>query len=220
MYVLHYWPDSASLIVRLVLEELGVPFQARRIDRAAGELDSPAYRALHPLGKIPVLETPDGPMFETAAILLYLSERHAALAPLPGTPDRAAFLKWLCFTSFNLHATLLEVFYPDRVAGPQAAAQVLAHAGPRVKGFLQVLERMVAREAPAFLSSAPSVLGYYLAVQMRWLAQLPPGSPGHVASTDYPALHAVLAALESRPAAQRAARAEALGPTLFTLAET
>jgi len=97
MYILHSWPDSASLIVDLVLQELGLPYTSRQIDRPAGALNSPEYRALHPLGLIPALETPDGPMFETAAILLYLTEQHG-LAPAPGTPDRAAFLTWLFFT--------------------------------------------------------------------------------------------------------------------------
>ena len=112
MYVLHESPDSASTMVRLVLEELGVPYRARLIDRAAGELASPAYRAMQPLGKIPAMETPDGVMFETAAILLYLSETHGRLAPQPGSPERAAFLKWFFFTSTNIHPTLLEIYYP------------------------------------------------------------------------------------------------------------
>jgi glutathione S-transferase len=216
MYILHASPDSASLIVRLVLEELGVPYQARSIDRAAGQLQSPAYRAMQPLGKIPALETPDGPMFETAAILLYLSEKHGALAPQPGDPDRAAFLSWLFFTAFNLHPALLAVFYPDHEAGAENAAAVVAHAAPKLHVYLNLLDSMVAFKAPGFLSPAPSILGYYLAVLMRWLGQMPAGSPAHVTSTDYPALHAILKALETRPAALAAAKAEALGPTIFT----
>ncbi|MEY3532451.1 MAG: hypothetical protein RI979_475, partial [Pseudomonadota bacterium] len=65
MYVLHYFPDTASLAPRMVLAELGVQHRCALIDREAGVLASPAYRALHPLGQIPALETPDGPMFET-----------------------------------------------------------------------------------------------------------------------------------------------------------
>ena len=76
MYILHYFPDTASLIVRLVLEELGTPYEARLIDREGGALSSPAYLAMQPLGLIPVLETPQGALFETAAMLLYLAERH------------------------------------------------------------------------------------------------------------------------------------------------
>ena len=209
MYVLHYSPDSASLIVRLVLEELGVAHEARKIDRAAGELDSPAYRAMHPLGKIPALQTPDGPMFETAAMLLYLSETHGRLAPQPGSPQRAAFLKWLFFTSTNLHTALLQFYYPDRTAGPACADAVKAAALAALKSQLSMLDAMVAREAPDWLSTAPSVLGYYIAVLMRWLA-------GPIDARDYPALLPVLAALETRPAARACAKAEGLGDTIFT----
>ncbi len=85
MLVLHYFPDTASLVLRMVLAELEIPHDARRINREAGQLDSPGYRALHPLGKIPAMETPDGPMFETSAMLLWLSDRfaRAALRPRP-----------------------------------------------------------------------------------------------------------------------------------------
>ena len=210
MYTLHYWPDSASLIVRLVLEELALPHELRLIDRAAGALNSAAYRALNPLGQIPALETPDGPMFETAAILLYLCDRHGALVPAPGSPARAAFLKWLFYTSSNIHPVLLQLFYPERTAGPDHAGAVLAHARVRMAELLGVLEAMVARDHPTFLSdSAPTALGYYLAVLLRWMAADFPVQT-------YPALQRVLRYLETRPATTKAAAAEALGPTPFT----
>lgn len=216
MYTLRYSPDSASLIVRLVLAELGVPYEARAIDREAGELASPGYRALHPLGKIPAMETPNGPMFESAAILLYLSDRHPGLAPGPDAPDRAAFLKWLFFTSTNIHTAVMEIFYPERVAGEAAAGAVLAHASARLRTLLSALN--VAAEAnPDWLSAdRPSTLGYYIAVLMRWLGQCDKGTLAHVDAADYPALHAVLAMLEKRPAALAVAQAEGLGDTIFT----
>ena len=217
MYTLHYFPDTASLIVRLVLRELKLPFTELLIDREAGALDSPAYRAMQPLGKIPAMETPDGAMFETAAILLYLSDRHPGLAPAPESPDRAAFLKWFFFTSTNVHPTLLDLFYPDRAAGPESADAVLTHAHERMQSFLTLLDHMVADDRPEWLSDTrPSLLGYYLAVLIRWLASCPPGSPAHFTSRDFPALHRALAYLETCPAALDAALAEALGPTIFT----
>lgn len=212
MYVLHYWPDSASLIVRLVLEELGQPYEARLIDRAAGAQNSPTYRALNPLGQIPAMETPDGPMFETAAILLYLCDRHPGLvsgqglAPAPGDRDRAEFLKWLLFTSTNIHPTLLQLFYPDRTAGAENAAAVRSHAHARMTTLLEVLEAA----GPAVLSaSRPTALGYYLAVLLRWIA-------GDFPSAAYPNLHAMLCHLEARPAALTLARAENLGVVIFS----
>ena len=80
-YRLHYAPDNASLIIRLALEELGQAYETTLVNRQAQVQRSAAYRALNPNGLIPVLETPDGPMFETAAILLWLADRHGALAP-------------------------------------------------------------------------------------------------------------------------------------------
>ena len=206
MYTLHYWPDSASLIIRLILDELGLPYALRKIDRAAGALNSPDYRAMNPLGQIPALETPDGPMFETAAILLYLTERHPGLAPAPGTPDRAAFLKWLFFTSSNLHPAMLQLYYPERTAGPDNSATVVAHATARLTDLLAVLETANPRVLSATTATA---LGYYLAVLMRWIAK-------DIPSRTYPNLHAMLTFLETRPAAIAAAQAEGLGVKFFS----
>ena len=129
MYTLQSVPEFASLIVHLVLEELGQPYSLNTVSLDTGDLDSPAHRALNPFGKIPAMQTPDGPMFETAAILMYLSELTPnGLAPAPGSPDRAAFLKWLFFTSTNLHTTLMQTYYPIRTAGPDCTDAVVTHA--------------------------------------------------------------------------------------------
>jgi glutathione S-transferase len=218
MYVLHHYPDTASLVVRMVLTELAVPHEARLINRAAGALTSAAYLALHPLGKIPAMETPDGPMFETAAMLLHLCDAHPSpMAPAPDAPDRGAFLTWLFFTSTNIHPTLLQLFYPERTAGPDCATQVLTHASAQMTALLAALEAMVARDKPDWLSAErPTMLGYYVAMLLHWLGSNPPGHPGHFASADYPGLHAILSMLETRPAAQAIAADEALGPTPFT----
>ena len=218
MYVLHHYPDTASLVVRMVLAELDVPHDARLIDRASGALTSPSYRALYPLGKIPALETPTGPMFETAAMLLHLCDSHPGpMAPAPNAADRGAFLTWLFFTSTNLHPTLLQLFYPERTAGPDSVAQVLTHARVHMATLLATLETMVARDKPDWLSAQkPTMLGYYIAMLLHWLGSNPPDHPAHFASRDFPALHAILSMLETRPAAQTVAADEGLGPNPFT----
>lgn len=217
MYVLHHFPDTASLILRLVLRELDQPFDEHLIDRAAGALDSAAYRALHPMGKIPAMETPDGPMFETAAMLLYLSDCHPGLAPKPDASDRAAFLKWFFFTSTYVHPTLMQLFYPEREAGPENTDAVRSHASARMRSYLTMLDTMMAQDTPAWLSDRnPTIFGYYLAVLIRWLASYGPGHPSYFRSSEFPALHRVLTYLETRPAALAVAEDESLGPTIFT----
>ncbi len=216
-YILHTWPDTAALIVRLVLEELELPYHAVTIDRPNGALDSRSYRALQPLGKIPVLETPDGAIFETAAILLYLSEVHGQLAPAPNSPERASFLKWFIFVTNEVHPSVMQIFYPERIAGPEAAAAVTLTATARLHEDLTLLDQMVARERPAWLSPAePSILGYFVATLVRWISTLEPGHPARWPASDFPALCDVFTALEQRPAALACARADDLGLTIFT----
>jgi glutathione S-transferase len=217
MYVLHYFPDTASLALRILLAELGVPHECRMIDRASGALDSPAYRAMHPLGKIPAMETPDGPMFETAAMMLYLCDRHHAFAPAPDAPERAAFLKWLFFTSTNIHPTLLQLFYPERTAGPACADAVAQHADALMRQLLTTFETMLATEKPKWLApETPSMLSIYLGMLLHWLGQIPAGSPGHFDAKAYPRLHAMLRALDARPHVQTIAADENLGTTPFS----
>ena len=55
MLQLHYFPGNASLIPHLVLEELGVPFELKYVDRAVSAHKSPEYLAMNPNGLIPVL---------------------------------------------------------------------------------------------------------------------------------------------------------------------
>ena len=104
---LHYAPDNASLIIRLALEELGLRYETCLVDRAKNAQSQATYLAINPNGTIPVLETPDGVLFETAAILLWLSEVTGKLAPAVGTPERAQFLKWMVWCSNT---------FPDRLA--------------------------------------------------------------------------------------------------------
>ena len=216
MYILHYTPDAASLVVRIVLTELGQPFDTVLLDRDKGQHDSAAYRALQPLGLVPALETSDGPMFETAAILLWLADRHQAMAPAAADADRGDFLKWMFFVNNSVHPTLLQLFYPHRVAGDSCVTQVTAHARDRLAEYLGLLDRTVA-QAPRWSDAAqPTVLGHYIGQLLRWMQFGGPGTATRFPIADYPALRAMAEALEQRPAVQAAARAETLGPAVYT----
>ena len=219
MYTLHAVPDFASLIVHLVLAELDVPYQLALHDMETGDLQSPAYLAIHPFGKIPAMETPDGPMFETGAILLYLAEKHGRLAPQSGDPARAAFLSWFVFTNHNLHTQMMQLIHPYRPGGEEAKHMICPVAHATLRDQYATLNAMVARENPTWLSAqAPSILSFYLAVIMRWTSVFAHDPALNIPVADYPALHAILAALESRPAVQRVAAIEGIGATPFTKA--
>lgn len=212
-YRLHYAPDNASLIVRLVLEELGLPYQTTLVDRAARGQKAPGYLALNPNGLIPVLETPDGAMFETGAILLWLADRHGMLAPAPDDPARAGFLKWLFFVSNTVHPTLRMTFYPDQYVGDDPAAQAALRAQgkaslARYLGMLSGAEHM----APP----APTILTLYLACLLRWMALYPVDDHDWFHIGNWPPLHAMALRLEDCHSVAAAIHAEGLGQTPFT----
>lgn len=221
MYILHYAPDNASLVARLALGELGLPYRTALVDRAERAQDSAAYRALNPLGLIPVLETPEGPLFETAAILLWLSERHGGLAPAPGGAARGHFLKWLFYLSNTVHAELRMLFYPDRYVPRQIVAPLHRQLSARLAGHFDQLEGLAVAAGPGGFGAlhdgaAPTLIDLYTAVLMRWAVLYPYDGARWFEPARYPALLAVARRVEARPAARAAAEAEGLGPTPFS----
>jgi glutathione S-transferase len=213
---LHHAPDFASTIVRFALEELELPHTLALVDIDSGALASSEYRRVNPVGLIPALETDHGPMFETAAILLWLVDQTGRLGPGPNDPDRGSFLSWLFFTSNALHQAALAMFYPHRPAGEANSDAARAAAQEQIVARLQLVESLIATQRPRWLSPEhPGVLGYYIGVLVRWLILLPP-APYGIRLDDFRQLKAVLAAHESRPAALRVAASDGLGPTPFT----
>ncbi len=104
-----------------MLEELGEPYEVVEITPEEGRGE--AHRARHPLGRVPVLEDDEGPVFESAAICLHLADLHpdAGLLPAPGTHERALAYQWTLFGPAELEPPLIEAMIqagrdPERAA--------------------------------------------------------------------------------------------------------
>jgi len=217
MYELCYAPDNASLIVRLTLEEMGAPYRTRLIDRSKQEQRSAAYRDLNPRGLIPVLITPGGPIFETAAILLWLSETHGRMGVAPGAKDRGSFLKWLFFLSNGLHADLRLLFYPESFASrDEMDDEYHIRIRARILDSVAVLERLAAKRRGWFNGVEPSILDHYAATCLRWMALYPVGRCGWFDISAFPTLENLAKRLETRNATQRCVIAEGLGNNPFS----
>ena len=214
-YTLHYAPDNASLVIRMFLYEIGVVFECALIDRKAQEQTSLEYLRLNPNGLIPVLETKDGPIFETAAILLWLSETHSAGLPLPNSGGRTNALKWLFFLSNTVHSNLRILFYPEKYIDPAHGAQLRTGMSILMKSHLSVLDKEVDAN-PWFLGNEPSVIDIYLCVMMRWMALYPKNETDWFDINAYPNLNRIAAKLETRQSILQAAVEEGLGETVFT----
>tara|TARA_R110000796_G_scaffold5179_4_gene19608 strand:+ start:1134 stop:1838 length:705 start_codon:yes stop_codon:yes gene_type:complete len=212
-YLLHYAPDNASVIIRMALDSVGLPFDAVLVDRSRHAQTSPDYLKLNPHGLIPVLEGPEGAIFETGAILLWLNDRHGELGPSVTNPARADFLKWLFFISNTVHPALRMCFYPEKYVGAQAAHQLTLYQtmSKAIQSHLKTLD-LHASQRPL-----PLALQLYLAALLRWCALYPRDRDRSWFSlADTPHLQTMCRAVEQMPCAKAAQAAEGLGPTPFT----
>ena len=100
MIDLYTTPTSNGRKIPIALEELGLPYNAIKVDLTTGQHKTPEYLQINPNGKIPALVDPEGPggqkmtVFESAAILVYLAEKFGAFLPKAGA-GRAECLSWL-----------------------------------------------------------------------------------------------------------------------------
>jgi glutathione S-transferase len=106
---LYHQPRSRSVRALWALEEAGADYDLQPIARE--DKQAPWYRALHPLGRAPVAELDDGPLFESAAIVWQVCDEHpeAGLAAPPGSYARALQYQWSFFAVNELEPPLNEI---------------------------------------------------------------------------------------------------------------
>ena len=110
MIVVHHLDHSRSQRVLWLLEELGLDYEIRLYARDPQTMLAPAsLRAVHPLGKSPVITDGDKTLAESGAILDYLVETYGAgrFRPPPGSPDRLRFTYFMHYAEGSLMPPLL-----------------------------------------------------------------------------------------------------------------
>lgn len=210
MIQLHYGPGNANMAPHIALQELGVPFELIKVDRANNAHKSPEYLKLNPNGLIPVLVDGDLVLYESAAILLHLADSHPAggLIPAVGTAERAHLYKWLIWLTNTLQPALINYFYPERwVAEGNAAgaAEVKARAVAKVGELLDQIETQLAgHQGPWLLGADYSIADAMAFMLCRWTRgfERPARSLPHIG--------AYLQHMLERPAVQRMLAAEGL----------
>ena len=98
MLVVHHLNDSRSQRILWLLEELGTPYEIKAYQRdAQTRLAPPELKALHPLGKSPVITDDDRTIIESGAIIDYIIRRHGGgrLQPDPASKAYDDYVQWL-----------------------------------------------------------------------------------------------------------------------------
>lgn len=125
--IVHHLNNSRSQRILWLLEEIGAPYEIRHYQRdAVTNLAPPELKAVHPLGKSPLLEDDGRVIQESGAIVEYLCERHGgdALVPPRGTDDHVRHLELLHFAEGSAMTLFSQSLCcpPRRCCGAAAAA--------------------------------------------------------------------------------------------------
>src|SRR5260370_42180654 len=110
MLIVHHLNNSRSQRVLWLLEELGVPYEIQRYQRDPKTmLAPPELRAVHPLGKSPVITDGAVTLAESGAIVEYLVDRYGEgrFVPPAGSPDRLRYSYWLPYARGSAMPPLL-----------------------------------------------------------------------------------------------------------------
>lgn len=195
---LFHSPHTRSLGVLTLLEELQAPYTVELLDYKKGALQTPAFRAINPLAKVPALRDEDGEIItEQVAILLHLADLFPrfGLAPQIGAPLRGPYLRWMLF-----YAASFEPAVVDHALQRPVGNRAMSPYGD----YASVLETL-----RAALASGPYILGTeFSAADVAWGTALEWTSkfnliPEYIEFTDY------VSRLLERPAFIRAREKDA-----------
>lgn len=119
-------PTPNGVKVSIMLEEIGLPYEAHYIDIGKDESWTPEFLSLNPNGKIPAIIDPDGPdgkpfgLFESGAILLYLAEKTGKLLPADAA-KRYETIQWVFFQMAAIGPIFGQLGFFHKFAGREIA---------------------------------------------------------------------------------------------------
>ena len=197
MIVVHHLNDSRSQRILWLLEELKLPYEIKSYQRdATTRLAPPELKAVHPLGKSPVVTEGAATVIESGAIIDYVLRHHGAgdLAPAANTPEYDTYQQWLHYAEGSAMLPLMLFMYVGRLgeAGaplhPRIESEIANHLG-YVEGVLEGRDYLMGAE----LSAAD--------IQMSFVGEIV-GAVGRYAA--YPNIAAWVKRFQARAAYQRA----------------
>jgi GST-like protein len=170
-YTVYGAAGSGSVPVEAALTLIGAPYDVVGDDAIRPVANNPAANAINPLHQVPVLRLPDGEvMTESAAILIYLADRHpeARLAPSPAHLKRAAFLRWMTYVSTAIYSLAWIRADPMRLVADATQASVIQDriANRRAECWRHMDGQV--KSGAFLLGDELTVLDLYVATVSRW----------------------------------------------------
>jgi glutathione S-transferase len=197
MIIVHHLNNSRSQRVLWALEELGLPYEIKAYQRdATTNLAPPELKAVHPLGKSPVVVDDGRTIIESGAIIQYLLDQHGGgrLQPKPGSDAALQHLQWMHYAEGSGMLPLMLLLYTRRLGDAAAPLK------PRIDGEIANHLGHVSRG----LGDKPFLLGADLTgadIQISFVMEV---ARAFRRLADYPNLDQYLVRLQGRPAYRRA----------------
>ena len=199
-YKLFYALGSAAMGTRVILEEIGEPYELIQSTIAMDEPRPPEQLALNPNGWIPVLIWGENAMYECAAITVFLCDRHpeAELAPAVDDEERSLYLQTLVYFSNSVQNAFQLNYYPDRFADAPTDEQSAQRRGNRrLRETWKVIDDQIG-DNKWVLGERFSAVDIYLFMLTTWLQV----SRGHPSVDEFPNVKRVADAVLPRQSIQ------------------
>lgn len=200
MLKIYHAKNTRSVRVVWLCEERGIPYEIQTLNFTPDELQSEAYLAIHPLGKVPSIDDDGLILNESGAILQYLMEKHGAgsLEPKPGSTGRGRYLHWFHFAEATMMVPIGNIaqhsfIRPEDKRIPQVAAEAVEST----QKILGILEKELAGKdyiCGSEFTAADIMLGYDLLLCKLF----------GLLTDNHPNVSAYFARLSSRPGFQKA----------------
>lgn len=196
MYKLYNVKTWGSLAIHCLLEELEAPYTNIWMTRE--QVREPEFRAISPIGMIPVLGLADGrTLYESAAIVSFLVAAHPEkhMSPALGSADYGEFMTLLHLMSTEIYAFGNVGILVDEFVVGDAERQVMrTKISQKVDGYWKIIEERLAASGPWLMGRDFSALDLYAFMLSIW------GPPNEQGLHDkYPAIAKLAAAVRARP---------------------
>jgi len=205
MLKLYGLAGACPMAVHIILEHLGVDYEMVLVDR--DKMSSPEHLAVNPMAQAPSLETEDGLITESVAILLHIDEKYGQgrVSPPSGSWERARMMMMMMFMASQEHPAFSLWLRPFRWLEDEAAQEELKESGR--KRFAVCLERLDGwLEGRDWLIGDGMTLADPLAlVHIRWGLRVTPPS------NEYPNLWRFAQNMADVPAVKKVMTEEGVG---------
>ena len=196
-YKLYYAADTASMGIRVLLEEIGAQYELIQTTIEKEKPRPDAQLRINPNGWIPVLLWDDNSMYECAAITIFLCDRHveANLAPALDAPQRSLYLQTLVYFSSSVQIAFQLDYHSDRFADkPTDEPSAQRRGRRRLRETFEIIDRQIGNNQWV-LGSQFSAVDIYLFMLTTWLEP----SRGQPEIHEFPNVHRIADAVKVLP---------------------